>query len=986
MTMRAVFLHTNSRRRKGLLLSALVLALGFVLPARAAETTCAGMVEQIHAGAKSRNEVAAVQLDLAALGFSPDGVDGEWGPKTQEALVKFCANAVFARGDTLLATLHNHVAISRVFPDWLPTMGSLAFEEWAAQQPDADIILHTRQSGSVDSVIALVARYRARNNARNSFVPVIRGAETEVLSYVLTKDDFKQLKSTTGVFKQVQKLPGTEYANPGDLNKAVDASLKGVPKPAPLASAIEPLAQPQVFYSLTAESLKNAVIAPDYLLDALKSELGKSYPTKELLREAVQHAAAGIDARLMQLRPQIDKLAQTTDATRLSQAALNKFVAQPDDLLAEAVKGRIQPMTQVEYQNPKTFDAAVSNILHQMSVEMADSIPVIVGQAKESTLYSFTGASGKEIGDKVSTYALPEIYLELIASLQGVEYPDEEVFWQATVAEVTLEAPKNPIRLAIFSVLEKHAATQITPELLAEMEKEKVPPAVVAQLGELKDKFPGTKQLETRVNRLFVELGEQYDQFKPLVTYQAMKQHPFDAGKPVQWSGKTCNCVHDNLSGEVYGFYPYWLAGGNQYIDFSVTTRVGFYALDFDDSGSIPNASWWSGQDIGFIREAQTYGSKVDLVLYRNDWETWGRRSASAKAEAFNKLADNIDALLNAPMPGLLQGLKPYVSLGLSTRPVMGDGVTLFFDNYPNDNESVEAFGQFIGHLGKMLDKRGHDQYVNIMFRSSEIGKGIYGYRRLLAYLQALSGGDGYARGLFIVQLREPTTHDKKQLRANIEDSRPGSGSDGDADAGGSAQAAGNVPEDEAQALHGEERVKVLRSIVMVIGSDGRDEHQLNDDVIYAKDTYGGIGFWPLPVAGKPELAAQLPVNKALHSKYMADGSELAESALNVCKIVCPNRWLFRLAWGVFFLALLASAALYIHDCTVRTLLDNYFLHYVGGAVIPFVLLTLALLACDPGWEKISRGHGVLIFVLTAVIGYGVWNYRDKKAKARLPR
>jgi hypothetical protein len=40
--------------------------------------------------------------------------------------------------------------------------------------------------------------------------------------------------------------------------------------------------------------------------------------------------------------------------------ALGKFTVQPGDLVAAAVKARIQAMTLVEYQNPKTFDAAVS--------------------------------------------------------------------------------------------------------------------------------------------------------------------------------------------------------------------------------------------------------------------------------------------------------------------------------------------------------------------------------------------------------------------------------------------------------------------------------------------------------------------------------------------------------------------------------------------------------------------------------------------------
>jgi hypothetical protein len=76
---------------------------------------------------------------------------------------------------------------------------------------------------------------------------------------------------------------------------------------------------------------------------------------------------------------------------------------------------------------------------------------------------------------------------------------------------------------------------------------------------------------------------------------------------------------------------------------------------------------------------------------------------------------------------------------------------------------------------------------------------------------------------------------------------------------------------------------------------------------------------------------------------------------------------------------------LYIVACDWRNLFNQYFLYFLGGVVAPFLLITFALLFCDPAWEKISKGNGLLILVIAIVLAYIVWNYYDKKRKANLP-
>ena len=211
--------------------------------------------------------------------------------------------------------------------------------------------------------------------------------------------------------------------------------------------------------------------------------------------------------------------------------------------------------------------------------------------------------------------------------------------------------------------------------------------------------------------------------------------------------------------------------------------------------------------------------------------------------------------------------------------------------------------------------------------------------------------------GLFLVLLQEPTTNDKKLLRLKIENG-----------------------------LHGKDRMKLLRGVVMAITFDGHNVDQLTDDVIYAKDNFGGIGFWPQAFVpdGDAAAAAQSSgiIGTVLHGNFLSTASGDAPS---VCKYICPNKWAFRITWNIFVLALVSCILMRFMSCAWRTLFDNHFIHFIAGVVAPFFLLSIALLFCDPAWQAISRGNGLLILVVMAAIGYSIWNYNDKKSKANLP-
>lgn len=903
-------------------------------------------VQMLAKGAEKKypkTQIMAVQQQLIDLGFNPDQVDGLLGPKTRGAIEEYCK-------------------IDKAYPHWPLILESNDFVDWAAASPDQKGIVQAQLSGSASQVIALLTRYKQRKPGAVVKKPraLVTWTDDVLFSYSLTKDDFSQLKSPNEVFKRIGKLQGEAFTGKREFEAGLETTLKGVAEPERYIRLVQKYAEPQTGLMLTEKSFNSLKVdnVPDYILQSILGLKGLNYP-EDKLDDAVAVNLGKLTDRTLEFKPLIVKLAEISPSgARFTDEALKKFSeAQKDDPLAVAILDKVQYMKGVEYQSDKTLTSAVKNVLMQVVEQINSFQPVIVESAEEVSDYTLSEESMQEVNSQLKEFAVPEIYLDILADMKDVEYPDADLFWLAMKAKLAIIGSNNILRKKIFGVIETNAADKMDESLLGKLKARDLPPSVITYLGTLQGrKFDDTKALEDAVDALFAQLSEQYEQYRSLVIAQGRKIHRFDKTKNIQWSGESCNCVRDNLSGEVYGFYPYWMAGEKQVLDFSVLTRIGYYGLGFDDKGNIANASRWSDLDTGFIREAKTYGSKVDLVIYRNDWQTWKQTSADDKAVAFENLATNIASLVGIPLTNIFSSVTPYISLGTSPHPIMGDGVTLYFDGYPRDAESVDAFSEFIRNLSAKLKTQHRKYSVNIMFRSAEMGNGIYDYYKLIDLIDIIKGKDNKLKSLFLVLLQEPTTNDKKLLRLHIENG-----------------------------LHGSNRMKLLRNVVMAITFDGHNVDQLTDDVIYAKDNFAGIGFWPQSVAsGAVPAAAQSSgiIGAVLHGNYLDLESG---DAPFVCSYVCPNKWAFRIAWGLFFLSMVVSIFMRFMFCEWRSYFDQHFIHFIVGIVVPASLLSLALLFCDPGWQQVSRGNGVPIFMLMVGIGYSIWSYQDKKRKANLP-
>lgn len=480
---------------------------------------------------------------------------------------------------------------------------------------------------------------------------------------------------------------------------------------------------------------------------------------------------------------------------------------------------------------------------------------------------------------------------------------------------------------------------------------------------------------------------------QPAIGQLNKKSPAYRAASAVQWDGTGCGCVIDDLSGTVYGFYPFWLAGEKQTVNFSVLSRVAYYGLSFDDDGVIKQANNvhnestvlsrdnadWNAQT-AFIQTARKHNSKVDWVI-RNDksyWDRWKKLPYSSRATVLETLTGNIVSFLTSPVNDPIAKIKQNMTLGIVTPPALGDGVTLYFDDFPDDRESVELFNRFFTGLQKRLMVEKNDYYVNIMAPQSALGTGIYRYSNLVSNLVKWIDNTKFSstdaslvtnlhisdiKTHILVLIEEPATDYKKKLRLDIENGE----------------------------LHGIERGILKWQIIPVIEFDGRNWKQLEDDVLYFNDNFGGIGFWPLQV-NEPAVVEEMPFScEAIQSvsgcliRYFQNTGWYGEPDSFLEKFVCENRVYFRIAAALLTILCLVYTGLYYYSCRIHNEIKKFYVIYLLLFVVPTLIAALLLLTYDPQLESLSKGNLPLILVVFGGITLSIVAYQRKKKQMRKP-
>lgn len=552
-------------------------------------------------------------------------------------------------------------------------------------------------------------------------------------------------------------------------------------------------------------------------------------------------------------------------------------------------------------------------------------------------------------------------HMQLEALLQpvfGVEYPTQSLFEAAVEAQVCAQAWQ-------LIVHEAQRQKQLPPSQ-AEFAAQ-CPPQTAT------DKAPAPAA--DAVSWRSLPRWLMPSQLRPWLVEAAARDRALLPTKPLPWvATPSCNCAAPRLSQPLYAVYPGWLAQGAlpQEVDFSLVNRATFFALPLGDDAAINEVAGWDEAQTRFIRTALAHETRMDFGVVRADWKFLATEPAAARDALVQQLTTQapvrIHELLDTPLPGLASKAKAWLP-GFGQVQRMGNGVTVFFDRLPDAASEpllaarfADFHTRFVKGLAQAMGANRERHYaINLVMTDRQIADrgGPFDVSRLFELLKAVEEPDmaegrivetngDYQRNSnvelrFLVLLTEPTTQSKKTLRATIEAS-PG--------------------------LFGGDRRIFLRSVVPLLLLPQASAEQYRDDLVYVQDNFGGAGFWPVPLMGQQFNTEQ---QKALRNTFGPPPGIGFSDAL--CGVVCPNRWLFRLA---FELLLLAGAACWLVlqlNCEWRARYGRYALL----AAIPPVLVGAALLQCDPALERLRQGNAQLIALIVIPLLAALWALLKRK-------
>lgn len=735
-------------------------------------------------------------------------------------------------------------------------------------------------------------------------------------------------------------------------------------------------------YSLQASDFK-LLAAKSQMIAQLSVLQDVVYLNQSLFDAAVLNVLKDLGAQAASYLPAAREAAieQSYRLTLASLQVLREGKIVPDALINELEK------LSGTYPNQAFFSEAILDATAKVNVPIDQYMSDIMHAAETSTSYILTARALAELGANRQHEPVPPIILDMLKGLQDLEYPQQWLFDKAVMARLRNGLGACPSNTPSEAVNRRKINAEQMTQLAAEIKDQPLFDQLDQLWKEPSCGMPARLAMPQQIEALYIK-------YRASIRAIARKRPTYDPHKHVLWDGKGCGCVLDELVGEVYGFYPFWLAGKRQNVDFSTLSRIAYYGPTFDDTGVLRQAN--DGRDFDdairngdltqndFIHIAQRHQTAIDWVIQRNDWRSWEKMDKNRKEQIFESLTSSIVKLMSLPFHRWTPTISNHLLFGEQAVASNGDGVTLFFDAYPDDDVSVSAFNQFVATLHRKLYQAHVGDVINVMMRHTALGHGIYDYANLVnlidtddinrnTYLLVKGERHKNVRPRLLVLLEEETTESKKQLRLHIE-----------------------------EALHGEQRAKLLRQVVPVITFDHDNWQQLQDDIIYFKDNFGGIGFWPmsmtapldaadkenltapavLSTAGVQQCDVSLTVSQCITDFYQTD---MGAEASAVCKTVCENLFAFRLATKLTFMLLLVCAAFYFFSCWWREKMARYYHCPALLVAAVWIALVMALLFCDPFLRWLARGYMIPIFLVLFMIGLIAWYQYLLKARDEQP-
>jgi hypothetical protein len=446
------------------------------------------------------------------------------------------------------------------------------------------------------------------------------------------------------------------------------------------------------------------------------------------------------------------------------------------------------------------------------------------------------------------------------------------------------------------------------------------------------------------------------------------------------FSKEGCGCVlrrEDHAL--VYGFYPFWdapvepapgeieegdVAPAPAQVDFELIERMAFYGpqwVESRDSGllELRHAQQWLNLRRDFTTSAHRHRTRVDLAIRLTGWETWHDSQIDMVVDVTAQMMDRFarfDDLTVAEarrfLPTLFDAPRP-------------DGLTLIVDGYDGigQNASAERLTVIVDRIAQPLLARG--QTINLAFdlRLAEARPDESLFADIRDLLEQRPGGQPVIDRI-LVFLERPTADAARNLLQRM----------------------------DAGPFRTDVRTDILRRILPVLPPGGHrfvearagdtlrigetDHGQFRDDLIYFQDSFGGMGFWPVPrvAEGDPHVA----VSDIVFAEW--DLWQFPEQLKNfelrfdaVCAFACPNRFYLSVAAMLVGLTMSALVLRSFYSGRADRLAFRFRLVWIGNLTL-LVLLVL-LTSCDRRAALPPVFLGALVIMLLTTLVFNTYQY-----------
>jgi hypothetical protein len=736
----------------------------------------------------------------------------------------------------------------------------------------------------------------------------------------------------------------------------------------------------------------------DHLMKLLTTLKDQEFHSLEEMRVGLLQKLGGMGELQRLLWPVVKDAAHDYYGHLINKTTLDKLSS--DRAFSEEALSDLRDLGNVYLKSPAIFEKFINDKLADGSLKLTPE--EITKLADATTVFDNVHLDAaalatiqNQLKDNVLVSGVPPAVTTMLKQLEDVNYPELSVFRSAAVSKIDFglamckkNSPTNNVYVSRLR-LEDPDVDALQKQL--EALQPQAPDGVSYMKLDLKQTFERIRDLRAKVE-VCDEVTDKDSKELVRTLYMAYLSTAIESLAPkrmpddlpeIRITGGKCGCALDDVTRISYAFYPYWKKNDEeQAINFRALNRIAFQGLTVDNFGSLLHGSESvdvsvnHGADNAFVRVAHRYNSKVDWVIQKNDWDgDWRNYTPQSRKVVFSKLRTNIIALLTTPADDFLSRLRGYSAMGLEPSPRRGDGVTLYFPNYPTDPAATAEFNTFFLELRKQMDH--HKLALNILV-SQEVfaagrngGPGAFGLTNLVnlrikrAATEPSRPSGPENDEFLLILLNESSSDNKKALRALIEGE---------------------------STLHGTERTDFLRSMLPVLHFDNRNWQQLEDDIVYSRDGFGGVGLWTpdfdnlaKPVTD-PSLSClkSMELTACLQRDYREPGLDIEQAGI-IETFACVQRWSLRMILALLLIVIATVVVLFFRFCGAQNFLKKNFLWVLLLLNVPATLVFTMLLLYDPLLARLSSGNLPFIVMAALMMAALIGGYFYLRQRRRVP-